>query len=301
MGGVNIQDLSLRLRQIAVDAGNTVAPALAQAFRNVPEARGDHEKTNHHDLVTVHDVATEKKLHELLLQDTPGAQFWGEETGRAPRTENLGENSAGEFSRVQWLIDPIDGTSNFAHGFAMFSVSIAALVDDRVVAAAVIDPANGLEFSADLTGAFLNGERLDQGNIRPAPASQHRYNVVTSFPAAEALARAREECLEIFGDLVTHFATVRRTVSAALELCHCAAGWADVALGVDVSPWDVAAGAFIVAQAGGRYVTSPAETHGVVVNIFAPHFLALAPGRDAGEAKVFFDRIISAVGTPPQT
>jgi myo-inositol-1(or 4)-monophosphatase len=190
-----------------------------------------------------------------------GAVFWGEESGREPVTAP---------GQLEWIIDPIDGTSNFAHGYPLFSISIAAVRDQQVVAGVVVEPITGDEYSADATGAYLNDEPL---TARDVPEHVSQYNLITSFPAAEILHRAPES-IELFGELVTTFATVRRLVSGALEICYAARGIADIVLGVDASPWDVAAASYILTQAGGTYLTgSDKPAH------LAPHYLAVAPGR----------------------
>src|SRR5699024_10703820 len=155
-------------------------------------------------------------------------------------------------------------------------------IDNAVVAGVVVEPVTGTEFSADASGAYRNDERIV---VRPAPGHETDYNLITSFPAAEILHRA-PEATALFGQLVTNFATVRRLVSGALELCYAASGIADVVLGVDTKPWDVATGAYILRQAGGTYVTG---TQGP--DHLAPHYLALAPGRKSTCATEIFGRI----------
>ena len=248
---------SLRIQ--ALHAARPVAAQLSSAF--LSGAVSATTKTNRHDLVSQWDHAAEEMLKAQLAGH--GAVFWGEETGRQPVTAP---------GQLEWIVDPIDGTSNFVHGYPMFSISIAAVRDQRVVAAVVVDPVTGDEYSADPTGAYLNDQPLTP---RPAPAKPSQYNVVTSFPAAEILQRA-PEAAELFAELVTTFATVRRLVSGALELCYAARGIADLVLGVDASPWDVAAGSYILTQAGGTYLTgSSRPAH------LAPHYVAAAPGRSA--------------------
>ncbi|HEY4614445.1 MAG TPA: inositol monophosphatase family protein, partial [Citricoccus sp.] len=256
------------LRRTAAEAAAACAPRLAHAFRSTPAALDLSTKRNTHDLVTVHDRATEDELVRLLGEAVPGSRFVGEEGGaRGPAQDpGSGPGTPGAppgAGAVEWIIDPIDGTANFAHGFAMFSISIAAAVDGAVVAGVVLDPVNGLEFSADDAGAYLNGERFGTGGSGPEPTvptvPEHALNLVTSYPSAEALALDGAAALERFGRLVDGYATVRRTVSGALELAYTAIGWADVTLGVDTNPWDVAAGQLLVrllgeAVPGSRFV-----------------------------------------------
>ncbi|MDY6055749.1 inositol monophosphatase [Micrococcus sp.] len=266
------------LRGIALEAARGVAPALAAAFRTPGTAA--ETKTNHHDLVTVHDRATEEALVAALTTAVPGSTVLGEETGCTGAEGRTGADGPGV---VRWIVDPIDGTSNFSHGFAMFSVSVAAEVHGQVVAGVVLSPVDGLEFSADSTGAWLGRIPLPR---RPAPAGGERsLNLVTSYPAAEALDREGPSAAERFAHLVQAHATVRRTVSGALELAYVAAGWADVALLVDTNPWDVAAGQLLVARAGGTLVG--ADDAGPAPDTpahLARHLLAVGPGRRAPTA-----------------
>ena len=305
------------LRAIALEAARAVAPALAAAFRT-PDASAT-TKRNHHDLVTQHDRATEEALIAALTAAVPGSAVLGEETGTTVASPSDTAPGAEGGSRVRWIVDPIDGTSNFTHGFAMFSVSIAAEVDGELVAAAIADPAAGQVFSSDDTGAWLAALRLPSPNTaappcpdspekasdarqvgavvvtderplaeaaRPAPDAalgEHGLNLVTSYPAGEALALEGSAALERFGELVRTYATVRRTVSGALELAYTAAGWADAALYVDTKPWDVAAGVHLLRAAGGTWVGGDHTT---------PFALALAPGRSAPTALRVLDDII---------
>lgn len=259
--------ISLRTR--ALQAARPLAAELATAFsagRVVADT-----KTSPHDLVSTWDHYVEESLKSALAGD--GAVFWGEETGREPVTAP---------GQLEWIIDPIDGTSNFVHGYPLFSISIAAVIDQHVVAAVVVNPLTGEEFSADDTGAYLNDQQL---TARPTPEHVTQYNLVTSFPAAEILHRA-PQATELFGELVTTFATVRRLVSGALEICYAARGVADIVLGVDTSPWDVAAASYILTQAGGTYVTGTAgPAH------LAPHYVAVAPGRSAEPITEIFTQI----------
>ena len=264
-----VESMTTTLRTQALQVARPVAAQLAAAFMAGRVVAGT--KTNRHDLVSAWDHYVEDALKSGLAGD--GAVCWGEETGREPVTAP---------GQLEWIIDPIDGTSNFVHGYPLFSISIAAVIDQQVVAAVVMNPVSGDEFSADATGAYLNDEPLA---ARPAPQHVTQYNLVTSFPAAEILHRA-PQASQLFGELVTTFATVRRLVSGALEICYAARGIADVVLGVDAKPWDVAAASYILTQAGGTYLTGetgPAH--------LAPHYLAVAPGRSAEPIAEVFAQI----------
>jgi myo-inositol-1(or 4)-monophosphatase len=294
------------LRRLAADAAAACAPSLVQAFRAVPADLALTTKRNTHDLVTVHDRATEDELVRILGAAVPGSRFVGEEGGPRVSDSPVGlhgpDGPAGtggtDAGRLEWIIDPIDGTANFAHGFAMFSLSIAAAIDGEVVAGVVLDPVNGLEFSVDDAGAYLNGQRFGYGAAAEAlPAvDESALNLVTSYPSAEALEVDGPVALERFGRLVDTYATVRRTVSGALELAYTAIGWADATLGVDTNPWDVGVGQLLVRRAGGHYVARFYDTDGPERRGAhrGPCYVAVAPGRTAPTAVRILEEIVAA-------
>lgn len=272
------------LRSMAVAAAHTAGEPLKAAFRSQMDVQ---QKSSAHDLVTVWDRKTEATLIELLSQALPDSRFTGEEGG----CHGTGA--------VEWIIDPIDGTSNFAHGFAMFSISIAAALDDVVLAGVVYDPINNLTFSADDRAAYL--ATADQGETVLNTAAtdddaadydraETHLSLVTSFPGPQEVERCGAEALQAFGALVAGYATVRRIVSGALELCYVAAGWTDVVLHTDTRPWDVAAAQLVLRRAGGRYLpygtrgrkswdgTEAEDAH------LAPGYLGLGPSAEAPTA-----------------
>ncbi|GAA1116144.1 inositol monophosphatase [Citricoccus alkalitolerans] len=301
------------LRRIAVTAAAACAPRLIRAFRSSPGDLYLTTKRSTHDLVTVHDRATEDELVRLLGDAVPGSRFIGEEGGArgsetgpdaGPAASSAGPAGSGHAScapagahRLEWIVDPIDGTANFAQGFAMFSISIAAAVDGEVVAGVVLDPVNGLEFSADEAGAYLNGVRFGSVAVHAAEApAEAALNLVTSYPSAEALELDGPVALERFGRLVDSYATVRRTVSGALELAFTAIGWADVTLGVDTNPWDVGVGQLLVRRAGGHYLALFYDTDGPERRPahLAPCYVAVAPGRVAPTAVRMLEETVAA-------
>nr|WP_231366413.1 inositol monophosphatase family protein [Zhihengliuella flava] len=273
------------MRRVAEAAARSVGDLLRSGFRS--GARTE-TKRNHHDLVTEYDRASEERLTAALGDAVPDSRFHAEEGGA---------HGAG---RVEWIIDPIDGTSNFAHGVAFFCVSLAAAVDGEVVAGVVYDPVADTLFAAEAAGAFLNGE--------PLPAldrtiAEKRASVMTDFPSAEDLATDGSAALDGFAELISTYSTVRRPVSGALELAHVAAGWTNIALGFDTNPWDVAAGAYLVRQAGGtytgyRYDDGPAAAAGAAPRLQrsvheAPTYVAHGPGVDATTARDVVERLMA--------
>ncbi|WP_055501065.1 inositol monophosphatase family protein [Nonomuraea pusilla] len=235
------------LLETAAEAARAVGPLLRDAFRSRPQVRA---KSDFHDPVTEHDRAAEETIRAVIASRAPGA-IVGEEGG----TTGSGD--------LTWYVDPIDGTANFAAGLPFFCVSIAAAAGGEVLAGVVYDPVRGDEFTATTGGAWCNGVP-----IRSAGAGRDREAMLlTSYPGPHDLALEGEEALRGFGRLVESFASVRRTGSAALQLAHVAAGWSDVTYGTSVSPWDVAAGALLVRQAGGVYLGDPLAPGGYLAHV----------------------------------
>lgn len=267
-------DLAERLRLVALAAARKAAPLLRAAFRNSVQREN---KTNAHDLVTAFDKRSEQIITEHLLAAEKDSWVLGEEGG------------ASGSGAIQWIVDPIDGTSNFTHGIAFFCISIAAARDGQLLAGVVLDPIANQEFSANAQHAYLNSEILAPG-IRP---DQTHANLMTDYPSAEALKIDGDLGLAEFGSWVTAFATVRRKVSAALALAHVAAGWCDVTLGMDTKPWDIAAGALLVRRSGGSYL--PYRYDDLELPDFqAPCFIAMGPGAKYPAATQSTARIIAA-------
>ena len=149
---------------------------------------------------------------------------------------------------MHWHIDPIDGTSNFSRGISSWCVSIAATIEDELVAGVILHPCSGDLFSADLSGAWRNGVSL----VSAAAADELDATIVSSFPNAKDLG--------LFGDamfaqmrLLESFQAVRNLGSGALNLAYVAAGWADATMGFTTNSWDISAGLFILEQAGGSF------------------------------------------------
>ncbi len=227
--------LVAQLCDVAIRAAHSVRDDLLSAFR-APMDTGT--KVDFHDIVTIHDRRAEESLKSFIFREVPDSRVLGEEGGRQ------GDG------RVEWYIDPIDGTANFACGLAFWCVSIAAVVDGEIVAGVVFDPVSGNTFSADAGGAWLNGAPL---NSR-AHSAESEAVVITGYPVARDFRLdGRQRALDNFAILAERFSTVRRPGSAALSLCHVAAGWADAAIGFGVNAWDVCAAILILRRAGGTY------------------------------------------------
>jgi myo-inositol-1(or 4)-monophosphatase len=207
------------------------------------------QKSSATDLVSDADRNAEALIRNILQRQRPADAIVGEELGIQPGS-----------SGVSWSIDPLDGTTNYLRGYPGWAVSIAAADSDGTLAGVVFDPKVGAMYAAGADGATLNGREL-----RVSTTSDLAVSIVGIGVSYDADVRARQGVdlainLPQIGD-------IRRGGSAALELCHVATGALDAFVEDDLEPWDWAAGAHIVQQAGG--VVTPlarAETRGILVS-----------------------------------
>ena len=189
------------------------------------------------------DVAIERAFRAHVAEAWPGHRVLGEEFGAS-------EAEGGE-SRHWWIFDPIDGTTNFAHGLPIFCASLALEIDGVLAVGAVYDPMRDELFTAERgRGAWLNGRRLSVS----AAETLGDALLVTGFPYS--VQTEGEEILGLFGKFIANSRAVRRLGSAALDVCYVAAGRMDGFWEQGLGPWDVAAAALMVEEAGGRSRTS---------------------------------------------
>ena len=189
------------------------------------------------DFVTEVDQMAERAIIETLLTAYPGHGILAEESGRAHGAKD---------SDYVWIIDPLDGTTNFIHGLPVYGVSIALEYRGQVQQAVVYDPTrNDMSYASKGRGAFLNDKRLRVSKrIRMAEAL-----LGTGFPFRKGDSFKRYmQMLEV---VMPSCAGVRRPGSAALDLCYVAAGYYDGFFETGLSPWDIAAGSLMVTEAGG--------------------------------------------------
>ena len=189
------------------------------------------------DFVTEVDQAAENLIIDTLLAAYPGHAILAEESGRAKGAKD---------SEYLWIIDPLDGTTNFIHGLPIYAVSIALAFRGQVQQAVVYDPTrNDLFYASKGRGAFLNDKRLRVSKrLRLADSL-----IGTGFPFRKGDNFKRY--VQMFEDVMQHCAGLRRPGAATLDLCHVAAGYYDGFFETGLSPWDVAAGSLMITEAGG--------------------------------------------------
>ena len=197
------------------------------------------EKKGVIDLVTETDREIEQNFRALIASRFPAHEVLGEEFSSA--------DDRGRTPEFCWLFDPIDGTTNFAHGLPIFCSSLALEIDGTAAVAAVYDPNRRELFTAERgAGAWLNG-----APIRVTTETRLIDALLcTGFPYS--VQQKPEELVGLFGHFLGISRAVRRLGSAAIDLCYVAAGRLDGFWEMHLGPWDIAAGALIVEEAGGR-------------------------------------------------
>jgi myo-inositol-1(or 4)-monophosphatase len=223
---------SAELERVASTAARAAAEIVTAAYG---QARPVGRKSSPTDVVTQTDLRAEARVRALLLAATPGAGILGEEAG----TMEPG-------ARLQWVIDPLDGTINFLYGIPLFAVSIAAAIDGEVVAGTVVDVLRGELFSAHRGG----GARCDSRPILVSSCSSLSQALVTTGFSYRA--ELRDIQGEVAHRLLSHARDLRCFGSAALELCWVACARVDGYFQRDTEIWDRAAGALIAEEAGAR-------------------------------------------------
>ena len=193
------------------------------------------EKKGHNDFVSEADRAAEAAVIEVIHKHYPDHAILAEESGGQGDSDTV------------WVIDPLDGTTNFLHGFPQFCVSVGVRVKGRTEAAAVYDPMRQELFAA----ARGDGATLDDRKIRVSGRQDLEHALIgTGFPFRQP-DMDMGPYLEMLGKVVRNTSGVRRPGAAALDLCYVAAGRLDAFWEIGLKAWDLAAGALIIREAGG--------------------------------------------------
>lgn len=229
---------AMPLAEAAASAARVGGEILRRHFRNLPDGAVDQKAKN--DFVSMADRESEAAIERQLSDFFPRCALLGEEGGwrRFP--------DCGEEPELEWIVDPLDGTANFVHGFPFFCVSIGVRRRGELVAGAILDPLRDDLWTAETgAGAFWNG--------RPARASTKtdfgEAFVATGFPF-----RSRgsiDGYLGLFKDVFLEGRALRRAGSAALDLAYTASGVFDAFFELRLSLWDIAAGTVLMREAGG--------------------------------------------------
>lgn len=254
---------------IAVRAARNAGKIIARSFEQLDLVQSELKGSN--DFVTNVDKEAEEAIISTIQASFPDHSFVAEESGV----------TEGKDSKHQWIIDPLDGTTNFVKGIPHFSVSIALKVDGKLDQAVVFDPIRGEIFTASKgAGAQLDGKRL-----RVSKAKELTGTVLaTGFPYRNR--HQLKAYQNIFSDLFVQVADMRRAGSAALDLCYVAAGRYEGFWELGLKPWDTAAGQLIAREAGavvsdfeggdnfdnsGNIVVATPKVLGAILKTIRPH------------------------------
>jgi len=255
---------------IAVKAARAAGAIINRASLDVDKVQVEQKGVN--DFVTEVDKHAEAVIVDTILQAYPGHGILAEESGR-----ELGAKD----SEFVWIIDPLDGTTNFIHGFPVYAVSIALAWRGVVQQAVVYDPnRNDLFYASRGRGAFLNDRRLRVSKrLRLADSL-----IGTGFPFRKGDNFKRY--MKMFEEISQLCAGLRRPGAASLDLCYVAAGYYDGFFETGLSPWDIAAASLIITEAGGlignfsgeadflyqrEVVAGTPKVYGQLVNILTPY------------------------------
>ena len=225
------------LLNIAVRAARRAGEVIVRSLNRLESLAISSKGRN--DFVTEVDHAAEREIIGIIRRHYPQHAFLAEESGRTGEHDTL------------WIIDPLDGTTNFLHGFPVFAVSIACQVRGRLEHAVVYDPMRGELFTASRgAGAHLDNHRMRVSKARALEGAL----IATGFPY-RANTRYLDAYLEMLKAVTQQVAGVRRPGSAALDLAYVAAGRVDGFWEIGLAAWDTAAGTLLIQEAGGHIGT----------------------------------------------
>ena len=224
----------------AVDIAREAGALVANYF----ERRISYQLKGEFDLVTDADRASEKLIVERLRSHFPSHGIVAEEGG--------GHESSSDF---RWYVDPLDGTTNFAHGYPIFNVTLGLEQAGQMIAGVVFDPIRQELFSAERgAGAYLNNRRIHVSNARRLEDSL----VCTGFPSRKRHLNINVHFYHQLG-MATH--GVRRSGSAAIDIAYVACGRLEAFWEFGLNPWDMAAGLLLTEEAGGRVSDMNGQSH----------------------------------------
>lgn len=255
---------------IAIKAARAAGAIINRGSQDLDILKISHKGPN--DFVSEVDQAAEAAIIEILLGAYPQHGILAEESGR--------EHGA-KHSEFIWIIDPLDGTTNFLHGFPVYAVSIALAFRGQVQQAVVYDPTrNDLFYASRGRGAYLNDRRL-----RVSKRTRLSDSLIgTGFPFRRG--DSFQRYVKMFETVMQNCAGVRRPGAAALDLCYVAAGWYDGFFETGLNPWDMAAGSLMITEAGGlvgnftgesdflyqrEVVAGNPKVYAQLVTLLAPH------------------------------
>jgi myo-inositol-1(or 4)-monophosphatase len=285
---------------IAIKAARAAGSIINRAALDLEVLRVGTKGPN--DYVSEVDQAAENAIINVLLEAYPGHGILAEESGRARGAKD---------SEFTWIIDPLDGTTNFLHGFPVYCVSIALAHRGVVQQAVVYDPTrNDLFFASRGRGAFLNDRRL-----RVSKRTRISDSLIgTGFPFRKGDNFKRY--VKMFEEVMQSCAGLRRPGAAALDLCYVAAGYYDGFFETGLNPWDMAAGSLLITEAGGlignftgesdflyqrEVVAGNPKVYGQLVQILAPYTRVIQepePEPTANPAAAPVQALAQAVAAP---
>lgn len=261
---------------IAIKAARTAGAIINRASLDLDLLKINTKGPN--DFVSEVDQAAEQAIIETILAAYPGHGILAEESGRSQGAKD---------SDYVWIVDPLDGTTNFLHGFPVYAVSIALAFRGQVQQAVVYDPTrNDLFYASKGRGAFLNDKRL-----RASKRTRLSDALIgTGFPFRKGDNFKRY--VQMFEEVMQSCAGLRRPGAAALDLCYVAAGYYDGFFETGLNPWDIAAGSLIITEAGGlignftgeadylyqrEVVAGNPKVYAQLVQILAPYTRVIKP------------------------
>ena len=281
----------------AIKAARTAGSIINRASLDVDLLKVTAKSTN--DFVTEVDQAAERAIIDTLLGAYPGHGILAEESGR--------EHGAKDSDYV-WIIDPLDGTTNFIHGFPAYAVSIALAYRGQIQQAVVYDPTrNDLYYASKGRGAYCNDKRL-----RVSKRNRMAECLIgTGFPFRKG--DNFQRYMKMFEVVMQACAGLRRPGAAALDLCHVAAGHYDGFFETGLSSWDIAAGSLLITEAGGlvgnftgnadflyqrEVVAGNPKIYGQLVTLLAPFTRVIEDAKAAADATAASTTAGDSASTP---